>query len=510
MIRTVLTLMLLVLAQPSLAQDPIQRVRALLDAGDVEELERTLRSLHDAQRGGESASTLREINARLFETIHPERGSVVLRWQERHPQSVYAATAAAWRAIKLFEAAGSLTERYQTPVSPAGLATYDEAKERARAATENALDLANDYPPAHDAWFRLRVGYPKRDELVEMAEALLSVAPEAESIRIVVAGAQHWSPHPGRDVLGICLAYAPRALDFDVDRCVIEAAIPNDVGGDLGTRAAEVLRGMDDPALDWAHLQQAVWASSPDSWDMDRIETWYRRMPLSNTDLNWYVTTGRRVAAIGKRPDVLIEGSNRALDEIAVRIPDNPLDPSLRALEAALRLERYLRSYEAGDLALARRAWEAGVVYGSNSADYWQAGSLLATADKEPWDVVDAIAFHENAIAYSGQSVANIVYAFFWLDEARLAAEAAGNAPGAGDVHERLQCPMLRMARLADALCRSDPASAMFCDPAQPPFSHGPEVLEAGAQACPEVANARLSSLKFDPVPYANVSLPWQ
>ncbi|MGB3177320.1 MAG: hypothetical protein WBA90_05515 [Albidovulum sp.] len=510
MIRIALTVLLLVFAQPSLAQDPVQRVRALLDAGDIDGLERTLRTLHDAQRGGESASTLREINARLFETIHPERGAAIRRWQEGNPQSVYAATAAAWQAIKLFEAAGSLTERYQTPVSPAGLATYDEAKERARVTTEKALDLADDYAPAFDAWFRLRVGYPKRDDLVEMAEALMSVAPEAESIRVIVAGAQHWSPHPGRDALGICLAYATRASDYDVDRCVIEAAIPNAVGGDLGSRAADVLRGMDDPALDWAHLQQAVWASSPDNWDLDRIETWYRRMPLSNTDLNWYVTTGRRIAAVGKRPDVLIEGSNRALDEIAVRISDNPLDPSLRALEAALHLERYLRGHEAGNLALARKAWEAGVVHGGNSADYWQAGSLLATADKEPWDVADAVAFHENAIAYSGQSVATIVFAFFWLDEARLAAEAAGNAPGAGDIHERLQCPMLRMARLADALCRSDPAAAMFCDPAQPPFSHGPEVLAAGAQTCPDVASARLSSLKFKPVPHANVPLPWK
>lgn len=509
MIRIALTLVLLALAQPVLAQDPVQRVRAMLDAGDVDGLEQTLRALHESQRTDGGARTLREINARLFETTHPERGAVILRWQESRPDSVYAATAAAWRAIKLFEAAGSLNERYGTPVSPAGLAAYDGAKEAARSATERALGLGEDYAPAYDAWFRLRVGYPKRDDLGEMAEALMSAAPEAESIRIIIAAALHWSPHPGRDVVDICLIYSPRAADYDADRCVVEAAIPNDLGGDLVSTAAKVLRGIEDPALDWAHLQQAVWAGSPDGWDLDQIETWYRRMPLSTADLNWYVNTGRRIAGIGKRPEVLIEGANRALDEIALRTSDNPHDPSLRALESALRLEQYLRGRDANDLSLARQAWEAGVAYGGSTADYWQAASLLATADKEPWDVAGAVPFHENAIAYSGQSVANIVMAFHWLDEARLAAEAASGTPGASEVLQKLQCPMLRMARLADALCRTDPAASMFCDPAQPAFAHGPAILADGAQTCPEVANARLSSLKFEPVPYANVPLPW-
>ncbi len=510
MIRIALTLILLMLAHPSLAQDPVDQVRALLDAGDVDGLEQTLRALHDAQRAGGSAAALRAVNARLFETTHPERGEVIRRWQESRPDSVYAATAAAWRAIKLFEAVGNPDDRYQVPVSPAGLAAYDKAKSEAQTAMERALDRAGDYPPARDAWFRLRAVSPKRDGVGEMAEALISSAPEAESIRVILAATQYWSPHPGQDVLGACLTYAPLTREYDVDRCVIEAAIAYDVGSDLHDKAAEALIGMDDPALDRAHLQQAVWASGPDSWDLDRIKTWYRRMPLSTADLNWYVTTGRRIASIGKRPEILVAGSNRALDEIAVRIPDNPLDPSLRALEAALRLERYLRDHDAEDLALAREAWEAGVVYGGTSADYWQAGSLLATVDRAQWDVADAFVFHENAIAYSGQSVANLVFAFYWMDEARIAAEMADGTSGAGEARERLQCPMLRVARLADALCKKDPSAAMFCDPAQPPFAHGPEVLASGRETCSEVANARLSSIKFEPVPYADVSLPWK
>ena len=101
------------------------------------------------------------------------------------------------------------------------------------------------------------------------------------------------------------------------------------------------------------------------------------------------------------------------------------------------------------------------------------------------------------------------MFAFHWLDEARIAAEAAEGLDGAHAALEALQCPMLRMARLADALCKSDPSLAMFCDPARPPLNHGPDVLAAGADTCPEVANARLSSLQFEAVPYADVALRW-
>ncbi len=510
MIRIALTLAFLAVAQPSLAADPVEKVRALLDAGDIDGLEQALRALHERQREGDSAATLREINARLFETTHPERGAVILRWQASHPDSIYAATAAAWRAIKLLEAAGSLEARYDPPISPAGLGVYDGAKREARSAAEHALAVGGAYAPAHDAWLRLRVVLPNRDRLARVAEELMSAAPEAESVRIIIAAALEWSPNPGGDVLNICLTYTRRTADYDVDSCVIEAAIPNNGGGDLVARAADALRKTDDPAFDRARLTRAIWAEGPANWDLDQIETWYRRIPLSMADLHWYVNTGRRIAGVGKRPDILAEGFSRALEEIAIRNPDNPLDPSLRWLEASLHLERYLGDGDPEDLALARRAWEAGMVHGSTTADYWQTASLLATADKETWDVRDAVLFHENAIAYSGHSLPSIVFAFFWLDEARLAAEKAEGAPEAIDVQEQLQCPMLRMARLADALCRNDPSVAMFCDPTSPPFAHGPEILATGSQSCPEVANTRLSALKYEPVPYSEVSLPWE
>ena len=97
-----------------------------------------------------------------------------------------------------------------------------------------------------------------------------------------------------------------------------------------------------------------------------------------------------------------------------------------------------------------------------------------------------------------------------WFEEARMAAEAVTEAPEASVIRKQLACPMLRMARLPDALCRHEPQSAQFCDPARPPFESGPEIFAARAQTCPEVANARLSSLMYSPVPYSEFSPTWK
>ena len=151
MIRFTLALLFIALAQPSLAKDSVEQVRALLDAGDLQGLEQTLGALHDEQRKGGSARTLRDVHARLFETTHPERGAVIMRWKESYPESVYAATAAAWRAIKLLEVTGNLERRYHEPVSPFGLTAWSAARENANRLIGEALALSDGYAPAQDA-----------------------------------------------------------------------------------------------------------------------------------------------------------------------------------------------------------------------------------------------------------------------------------------------------------------------------------------------------------------------
>jgi hypothetical protein len=190
--------------------------------------------------------------------------------------------------------------------------------------------------------------------------------------------------------------------------------------------------------------------------------------------------------------------------------PDDPLNPSLRRNEAQLRFEMFLRGRDPEDLARAREAWEAGMVFGHGESGLWEMGSALAVADREPWDYVPAVIFHENAVAYSGQGLFNLIFAAGQMSIASAAAEnSSGENQVAADALAMLQCPLLRAARLTIALCESDPMNAGFCNLGGPPLDKLPDIIARGSETCPKVAEAPLSSLAYLPVPYEDVALPW-
>ncbi|MCU9849973.1 hypothetical protein OEZ60_18390 [Defluviimonas sp. WL0024] len=511
MIRFALTLLLLALAQPSLAQEPVEQVRALLDAGDIQGLEQTLGALHDEQRKGGSARTLRDVHARLFETTHPERGAVIMRWKESYPESVYAATAAAWRAIKILEATGNLERRYHEPVSPFGLAAWSAAREDASRLIGEALALSDDYTPAQDAWFRLGEAFPDPGRFGEMLDLMMASAPEADSIRIIIAATQGWSPDRERTAVGLCFSLVRLIADYGVDRCVVEAAMRHSLVGDVYAAAAEALKQIDDPELDWARAKHAVFAENPTTWQPDQLIAWHHSALPATTDLQTYVIIADQIASLTMRSDLRAKTSDLVLAHIAALAPDNPFDPSLRRIEAQLHLEAYQNSGDAADLALARTAWEAAMVHGENDGALWQLGSKLAIADRPAWGVAAAIVFHDNAIAHSGQSIAQLVITFKQLDRAWRAANEADSAEeGVAEALVSLPCPMLHSVRLLDALCKRASSVGSLCDPTNPPVEHGAEVLAAGSSACPEVAGARLSALQYHVTPYAKVTLPWK
>lgn len=499
------------------ANTPVEIVRTLLDAGDVAGLEREMKRLDQQVVVSGNADDLRQIEARLFETSHPDRIKVIEAWRTAYPDSIYSLAAETWVAIKAVELWGSDYNRYEQPKTNEENALWRKARTRALSLADLLAHKEATFVPAIDAWLRTKeITRGEFADLERQVSALMEVAPNRESVLRIVEAVHEWSLNPAHDVVGVCLDVTELAVDYDADRCVVEAAILRHLQTDLRAAAEEQLPSLKDPRLVAARFSVLFRSRPTDSESRARLLSLHRRLLTIDTDLVEYVRDARAVAHFAEEPEYVDQAKQNVLSMIDLRLVDDPLNHNLLLAKSELMYEAYTKNGSEVLLENARKHWEDAMYYGKYSDIIWRLGALLAIADKEPYDFVSQKVFLENTIAYSGQNVQYILENLFALNQAE---DAALSLPKTANVSvdseisrvlEDIKCPILKAAKLASALCRTTAAGFPLCDPSKPFFERVPAILAEGKNgSCPSVSDIPLSKLRYEAVGIENIELPW-
>lgn len=500
------------------ADTPTDRVRVLLDQGDIAGLEQEFGRLAEAATESQNADALRDIHNRLFDTSHPKRSAVVEQWHQEMPNSVFALSAATWAAINKVERFSNDLQPYHSPenVPPARLQQWVALSKQARDLADGALGQADGYVPALDAWLLSRQFRPRQGARYEDAyAALMLAAPDRASMLRIVDASYAGSMHASEDVLRACLTYAETAVDYSADACMIEASIKYYLRADLRQMAEDLIKEADDPIFADERMRSLLKARDLDQTANAKMIELHRSLPFGEANPRDYLRVGFRVAYDAKAPEYRVEFRVKTLGQLAALLADDPLNHVLLWTKAELHLETFNSTKAPIELTKARAAWETAMIYGGFNSEIWLLGTKLVEANPSPEAFAAQQVFFENAIAHHNQSILYVLYYFDFMQTARAAAEIqvadqADASDAAAAFLERLKCPQLKAARSAFAQCRVTDAAMGLCDPTQGYYKHVPQILAEGADgSCPVIADLPLSDLQYSATPLEAINLPW-
>lgn len=512
-------------ASGALAQAPLDRIRNLLDRGDVQGLETEIASLHEKARARQDGSDLRKIYLRLFNTTHPERLATVERWLETMPTSTYAISAAAWGAIKKVEMYGG--RDYESPGAPAGrLEVFASATRRAHDLVDRALSRSADFVPTLDAWMISRKFLLKRQKKSifnpAIYAAVMKAAPDRASVLRIIETVDTSSANPTHDMLEACLLFGNIPEDYDSDLCMTEAALRHYFDRDVRDQAELALKEYDQRFLDDLRLDRMMYERG--FWSRDRSEDLRARLldlhagSLNRVeDLETYRQAGVRIAIFLDDETYIDQSNARLFAFIDERLGDNPYDRILLQAKAETLLDAYTQFHRFEDLEEARALWPDMVKFGRYRSGFWRLGAALSGADRQTYEVERELPYLENSIAYERQAFGAAAAALERLSAARedavirLGQDLAEGPPGLAKVLDDLECPMQRLARVISALCQSDTVSPMSCSSEMSYYRPLQDTLARGAAgSCPAMSQARPLDLEYLPVPFEDIEIPWQ
>lgn len=502
------------------AETTLERVRSALDSRDFDTLEVEFAAMDKAIRKGGSARELREITERLMETSHPGRQAAIAAWVEEKPLSTYAAASYAWAALKMVQMhsaqSGNPSNRYrQFPGRYIDMETHEVAQAEARAAVVRAYELGHRFVPAMDAALRSvllnDLGKEDRIDLVgQVGSSLIKIAPERDSVRIVIAAGIE-AAYTARDaVYYFCDSAQRRVKDYPRDVCLIEGAYTHYLGEDLEEAVQQALPAQDDPRLNWLRIKARLATREPISnVEFVELRAMLEGLETSDTDLATITQFGGQIARLADKPDFANDFRLDMLKIVDERLEDDPFSTQLLSAKIQLHSGLFLYTKDPLHLSLARNAWEWRMVYGYATQDFWRDGGNIVALTHGIYDSDAFGPFQKNQIAYSDHNVVNLTVWFNTL-------VMDGGAPFGGgtfaDVSPERQKELLRAARLIEGLCRRpDDMNKPFCDTAQGSmFERGPEVLAAGQSGdFPEIMNARLTDSMYQPTPLQELSTVW-
>lgn len=500
------------------ADTPTDRVRALLDKGDIAALEQEFVRLAAMAAESRNADALRNIHSRLFDTSHPKRIAVVEQWHQEMPNSLFALSAATWIAINRVELFGHVYQPYESPdnVPRARRQQWSESRNQAHAMADEAFAQANGYVPALDAWlltrrFKLR----QAATFVEAFTALMLAAPDRASMLRIVDTSYTGSPNDSQEVLRACLTFAETAVDYSTDACMIEASLKYSLRHDLRQVAEEVARESDDPMFADERMRIMLKQQDLDQTAKAQLVELHRNLPFDEANPTEYMYEGYRVSRATGLPEYRVEVTAKTLEHIAAILADDPFNHVLLWEKAKIHFQAFYATKDRAELIPARAAWEGAIVYGNFNPQLWHLGTYLAEADPGPEEFAALQVYFENAIANTLRSPLYVLYYFHFMQTARDAAENQiadqGDASGdAAALLERLKCPQLKAARAAAALCRATMGTISVCNPTLTHYEHVPQVLAEGAAgSCPVIADLPLSDLQYSATPLEAINLPW-
>lgn len=481
-------------------------VRAALDQGDIAALERLMADLHQRARSSTDWTELRQIHIDLIATTHPHRSAVIEAWRQRYPRSVYAAAAVAHMVLKhhdilVARGAQALLKR-DTP-------------ERAAEAAVDAVFAGPHYVPALEAWLALP-GRERGTRLERLIETrLMQTSPDRASLHAILKSktTPTWR-NATNQVVEACVEHAGNVQGYNAEICIAEAAMTLNGLGELRPFAVEYIRNSVDPLLNEARMRAAV--QNKIDVPQEALQAWLEMGPATDDDAVRHAGLGSVIEYRLGLEGAHEAARNRALAYINRRLRDDPLNQALILEKVRILYLRFTETRAPGLLAQARSAWPDARPFAGSSPRFWEYGALLEGADRHVMDVRSRMPYRETAIVMSEHNSYSIMMYFVELRTAYEAARsgqfnpalARGAAEHAGRIAQDLRCPLLRAARLADAICQVNGRGGTICDPNEQFFEHVPATLRLGHLGlCDAVQKTPISALKYQETPNAMVPL---
>lgn len=523
MLRILACLSLLAFSGPCLAAPSDDEITAMLDTGDIAKLETTFADLHERQLDTGDAEVLRALHLRHFAVSHPARNATVAEWRRQMPESPYAAAAVAWQRLHEADNLEKSSQDFEPNRRTALVAATEAA--------EAAVALADDYVPSLEAWlesepYGLAGPNRRRDvlsddefgEFLFVVENLLANAPDRSSFLTILNAVDDLPKATSDYIVGVCAEYADIVVGYDAEQCLIDAALHTSNGYGFRDAAIERLAEIEAPLLEDTRAEAALKLGfeMPDA--AEKVVAWHRELLRPGVDLKQFSGDAARLVRKFDLPGYGTESKVAMATYVEARLKEDPLNLDLlNQIIAAAVFENHPEPPSPESLAKARALWPDLLAFGSQSAFTWSLGARLVAADRHISDVVPQMAYRESEIYYWGNTLTPVYHYFIALNTAYRDAEeraltgpkAELGAPEPEEVIAAVGCPLLRAARVLEALCRADGASASMrqCDfSSEGPGAAVPLVIAEGRDGlCDDIAFARLSELTYTPIPAAEI-----
>ncbi len=460
----------------------VDDVRSLLLEGNVKTLENAISELASAT-DQESIALYRDISDRLFRSSHPVYLATLADWLEQEPRSGAALAANAWAALNDLELKSS-------PYGGPGFAMpkiyefqqrWVISKGRVLDLTTRALRTDRRNVSAMDAWLFTQRLKPADSDTARVADKLIDLAPDRQSVRNIVAANVEFAQSRSRAAVKTCHRYAERANDYDRNLCMIEAAFEFFLERDFIDEARKQLAKTDDPRLDPLRMMAAIYFQDGVE-DGPALASYLRATLMPRVWTNQYLHAANMVASVNGGSDFFEEAQSELAERIDEWLKDDSLNPSYLKHQAVFQRKQ-------GNFATSQELWNSGLVHGWPDLYYWLEGVITAASED---DLASAAAYAEGAAAAAGGKIELLEVHQIFSD----AVEQSSDIPS-----DELLCLRLRLARLSRGLCEVYGQQAgSKCKQGHPLFESVTATLSKTSQTCPAISAAPISALQFSPL----------
>ncbi len=469
----------LVLALPwnaAFATD-IDEVRTLLLNGDVDRLDATMSELSKDTEASR-IHLYREISDTLFRSSHPTYLATLADWLEQKPSSGTALSANAWAAINNVYLTGSpYGSGFEMPNLHEFQQRWIQSRQRAFELAEQALRTDQRNISAIDAWLFMQRFKPAKGETTHVATRLMSIAPNRQSIRNLVATNVGRAQVRGRAAIDTCHSYANLAQDYNRTLCMIEAAFEHILENDLLDQAGKELAKIDDPRLDTVRfVAENIQGGEKDATALFRL---HRSTLARRVEPGEYIGTAQRVAWLTDTPDYVETAHDELSGQLDQWLRDDPLNP------------RYLlhKSYvlqQRSEYAAARKVWKQALVHGWPDLNLWIIGAMTEFHDE---NLSEGAKYIEVAAAAAGNKI-ELLSVHQMFDNA---IKKSHSPPQDG-----VLCLRARIALLSKGLCDVyGQMAGSICRPDHPVFKSVTDTISLVPKNCPRLSETPVSELTF-------------
>ncbi len=486
--RTISIAIIAMLSSTPSWADPLDDIRTALSSGDPATLDQVVSAAYAEAEGSVDTTVFWRAFRHAFETSHPDRLATLAAWRRADPEAPLALTAEAIARLHLGTLALGNPDVNIWAVRPSIAEAFHIHK--AGFLASQAIEADRRMISAYHVIFGAQSHDAAPSKPEPFLDALLEIEPARVHVRAAMTAYNTWTDRRIEKLFAICETYAPRVPTYDTEICLTDAIYSSDAPEPLreAARATVTKRADEEAFTEWRFHEFLQWRAGGHS---DAEREWganYHRRQLDRykNPADWFHDAQYIGGFIGVEGYVE-EAHARAVPAREEWLIHDPYDSRMIEQHLQNGLFRFGTPKTPAEIAHLRRLWQQAMVYGEGSFGLWFVGAALADTPDE----LHRILF--NAVHSATSDIYSVMQSLALFDsQISRAPEDARDAMAAA-----LKCPMVRLARLYDALCMTQPNDAQICSSKHPSYDLRGELLAEmeEAQICPEVAALPLADL---------------